>query len=122
MARLAREEGYQVLNPEFGTRPRVYYKNLHRVHTAFVGGTVAGAIDGVSECIAGARVTLRKGSAALRHAVTDTFGDFRFDGLARESGAYEIEVEADTFKPARRPCAVAASIHVGVIELERATA
>jgi Fe-S-cluster-containing dehydrogenase component len=121
MARIAREEGYEVLNPEFGTRPRVHYRNLHRVRSAFVGGTVAGAVAGVAECIAGARVTLRKDAAVVHRTVTDTFGDFRFDGLARESGAYEIEVQAEAFKPARRPCTVAASVHVGVIELERAS-
>jgi Fe-S-cluster-containing dehydrogenase component len=37
MQRIAREEGLQVLHPEYRTKPRVYYKNLDRFYKAFIG-------------------------------------------------------------------------------------
>ena len=120
MQRMARDEGYAVLHPEYGTRPRVYYKNLHRIHSAFISGTVAGRAGDVEECIAGARIALRKGGSIVAETTTDTFGDFRFDGIEKDSGDYEIEVQAGSFSPAKRPLNVAASAYVGVINLENA--
>ena len=40
MQRIQAEEGLEVLKPELGTKPRVYYKNLHLMTQCFVGGTV----------------------------------------------------------------------------------
>src|SRR3989304_5133361 len=58
MQRIVKEEGLEVLHPEYGTRPRVYYKNLQRFYKVFVGGTLAGDIDGVTECVEAAAVSL----------------------------------------------------------------
>ena len=60
MQRLQSEEGLEVLKPELGTRPRVYYKNLHVMTKCFAGGTVVRHVKGVEECAAGVEVVLEQ--------------------------------------------------------------
>lgn len=92
MAQRARREGLQTLRPELGTRPRIYYRNLHRYTRLFAGGTVLGTRGGVVDCLAGARVELLKDGSTVAALDTDAFGDFKFDRLEPESGAYEVHV------------------------------
>ena len=54
MQRISAAENLSVDRPELGTRPRVHYKNLHRMTHCFVGGTVVRSVNGVEECAAGA--------------------------------------------------------------------
>ena len=95
MQRIAADEGLDVLQPELGTRPRVYYKNLHLINECFVGGSVAAMIDGVDECAEGAEVVLKKDGNEVGRATTDTFGEFKIDRLQPGSGKYELEVKSD---------------------------
>lgn len=74
------------------TQPRVFYKNLHRFNTCIVAGSVATGEEGATECVVGARVRLIKDGNCLTELETDDFGDFKFDGLLKNSGGYEIEV------------------------------
>ena len=76
MAALAAAEGLRVLRPELGTKPRVYYKNLHRADKAFIAGTVLSGSGDAADCMAGADVVLMQGEKRLASAVSDTFGDF----------------------------------------------
>ena len=64
MARMAREEGLEVMKPELGTRPRVYYRNLWRYSKCFIGGTLAAEANGVVDCVEGASVRLMQGRPA----------------------------------------------------------
>ena len=122
MQRIVKEEALQVLHPEFKTRPRIYYKNLDRFYKAFVGGSVAGMIDGVTECVAGARVVLRKGDGAVAEAKTDTYGDFKFQGLDENSGAYRIEVIDERFASKTIPFELKESAYLGTITIEKVPA
>jgi Fe-S-cluster-containing dehydrogenase component len=99
MQRIVREEKLQVLRPELGTKPRVYYKNLDRWSKVFVAGSVAGKIRGALECIEGAKVTLDKDGRRVAEAVTDPYGDFRFAGLDEGSGAYRLGISDARFAP-----------------------
>jgi Fe-S-cluster-containing dehydrogenase component len=94
MARMAREEKLDVLNPELGTRPRVYYRNLWRYATCFIGGSVAASVDGVVDCVEGAVVRLLKDGQEVAQTRSDNYGDFKFDRLAEGSGRYTVEVTA----------------------------
>ena len=87
-------EGLEVLHPEFATRPRVYYKNLYRYARCFIAGSLAAQADGVSDCVAGARVVLFKGQDRIAETVSDAFGDFKLDRLEEESGGYRLEIDA----------------------------
>jgi hypothetical protein len=119
MQRIAREEKLEVLRPELGTRPRVYYKNLQRFRSVFIGGAVAGRQAGVEECIADARVRLGRAGQVLGEQRSDTYGEFRFSGLAPGSGAYTLEIEAARFAPKHLEVRVQdESLCLGAIELQ----
>jgi Fe-S-cluster-containing dehydrogenase component len=95
MARIARDEGLEVMKPEAGTKPRVYYRNLWRYSKSFIGGSVATETGGIVDCVKGADVRLIKDGQTVASAVTDNYGDFKFDGLDENSGRYTVEVMAD---------------------------
>jgi Fe-S-cluster-containing dehydrogenase component len=92
MARMARDESLEVMKPEAGTKPRVYYRNLWRYSKSFIGGSVAAEADGVVDCDQGASVRLIKDGQTIARAITDNYGDFKFDKLDDNSGGYTIEV------------------------------
>jgi tetrathionate reductase subunit B len=75
----------EVMNPEFGTKPRVYYLNLPK---RFIAGTVYD--PGKEEIIKDATCTLSGDATAT--AKTDGFGDFWFEGL--KVGNYSLKIEA----------------------------
>ena len=81
-----------MLKPELGTKPRVYYKNMHLMTQCFVGGSVVAEIKGVEECAAGVDVLLKKDGREIGRAKTDTFGEFKIDKLPPNSGSYRLEV------------------------------
>jgi len=93
MGQRIREQRLEVLDPEYKTGPRVYYKNLYRYVKCFVGGDVAFKKNGRIECAEGARVVLSQGSQKIGETLTDNYGDFKFDGLEEQSGRYALEIE-----------------------------
>ena len=96
MQRIKVAEGQEVLKPQLGTGPRVYYKNLHLMTRCFIGGTVVADVRGVEECAAGAEVILKHNGRELGRTIADPFGEFRIDGLAPNSGTYQLEVAGST--------------------------
>ena len=120
MGEIAAREDLRVLEPELGTRPRVWYKNLARFDHCFIGGTVSRTSDGVRDCVAGASVELYQNDSLVMSSTTDAFGDFRFDGLAPASGDYEVRVRHGSD---RRTVAVRLredSVYIGEIALANA--
>jgi hypothetical protein len=92
MARMAREEKLEVMRPELGTKPRVYYRNLWRYSTCFIGGSIATEANGVVDCVEGASVKLLQDGKVVTETTTDNYGDFKFDKLKENSGAYAVEI------------------------------
>jgi NAD-dependent dihydropyrimidine dehydrogenase PreA subunit len=90
--RMIGQEKLEALHPEYKTKPRVYYKSLYRFLKCFIGGDVAFQKNGITDCAEGARVTLFKDSQKIDEAVTDSFGDFKFDHLEENSGKYAVEI------------------------------
>jgi len=117
MQQMVAEEGLEVLQPELGTKPRVYYKNMHFFTKCFVGGSVTGLINGVDECIDGAEVLLKKDGNEVGRATSDIFGEFKIDKLEPSSGAYELEVSGSVGKLAKSFELGADSVYLGVLEL-----
>jgi len=116
MARMAREQGLETIRPELGTRPRVYYRNLWRYSTCFIGGSVSAEQGGVVDCIEGAKVRLVKDGRAVAETTSDNYGDFKFDRLDGNSGAYTVEVEAGGRKTIVET-KLGASVNLGEIRL-----
>ena len=94
MARIRQHEQLEVLAPERDTRPRVYYKNLHRYSTNFIGGAVLFEQSGTVECAADVTIELWQQQRLLQSVVTDCFGEFKFDGVAPHSGTYTVKLLA----------------------------
>ena len=94
MQRIKEQERLEVLQPELGTKPRVYYKNLHLMTGCFVGGSVVAIANGVEECAEGADVVLKLNGSEVARATTDTFGEFKIDKLEKNSGQYELAVSS----------------------------
>ena len=117
MQRLQAEESLEVLKPELGTKPRVYYKNLYLVNRCFVGASVVADIQGVEECAAGAQVVLKKDGQEVGRATTDTFGEFKIDRLAPNSGEYSLEVSGAAGRFSGKFDLGAESRYLGVIRL-----
>jgi Fe-S-cluster-containing dehydrogenase component len=96
MQRLKEELGLEVLQPELGSKPRVYYKNLHLMTKCFVSGSVVIDVEGVEECAEDAEVVLSQNGSEIARATTDIFGEFKIDKLEKKSGQYDLEVSSDS--------------------------
>lgn len=95
MAVLADVEGLEVLKPELGTKPRVYYRNLYKYTKEFIAGSVCCNTDkGLIDVVEGVKVDLYKNGALLQTQTTDFFGDFKFDKLLPNSRKYTVKVYA----------------------------
>jgi tetrathionate reductase subunit B len=80
----------EVLKPELGAKPRVYYLNIPK---KFIAGTVYDPV--AKEVVIGATCTLAGPSGAAQTAITDGFGDFWFKRLA--DGTYTLTIAAKGF-------------------------
>jgi Fe-S-cluster-containing dehydrogenase component len=116
MARMAREEGFEVMRPELGTRPRVYYRNLWRYTACFIGGSVSTDTNGVIDCVEGAKVRLNQNGSVVAETRTDNYGDFKFDRLEEHSGRYLVEIIAGERRAARE-VQLDTSVNLGEIRL-----
>jgi Fe-S-cluster-containing dehydrogenase component len=117
MARIARDEGLEVIRPELGAKPRVYYRNLWRYAACFIGGSISTEAAGLVDCVEGARVRLLKDGAQLFETTSDNYGDFKFDKLDENSGAYIVEVEAKGRGKKSVEARLGASVNLGEIRL-----
>jgi Fe-S-cluster-containing dehydrogenase component len=92
MQKRVEREKLELLHPEYGMEPRVFYKDLYRFNKCFVAGSVA--LKNIDECAEGAQVTLKDGAGKVIQTVaTNNYGDFKFDQLDAQSGSYNLEVE-----------------------------
>ncbi len=116
MARMAREEGLEVMRPELGSKPRVYYRNLWRYSKCFIGGSVSSAQNGIVDCVEGASVRLLKDGRLIGEALSDDYGDFKFDKLDENSGKYVVEISANG-RARTVDAQLGASVNLGEIRL-----
>ena len=82
--------GADVMKPELGLGPKVYYRNIPG---QFIGGTVYDPVE--KEVIIGARVRAITGGK-LYMTNTDEYGDFWFRDLA--VGVFDVFIEAKGYK------------------------
>jgi tetrathionate reductase subunit B len=81
----------EVLNPEYKSKPRVYYLNIPK---KFISGTIYDPIK--KEVIIGATCTLTRNGEKWT-TTSDCFGDFWYEGL--DVATYTLNIEAKEFLP-----------------------
>lgn len=118
MANRAKQQGLEVLHPEFGTKPRVWYKNLHRFNAAFIAGSISIVENDLRECATDATVSLSYDGECKEICQTDAFGDFKFDGLPVNSGEYVLTVQYEDRPSTSKSVVLEESINVGEICLD----
>ncbi len=116
MARMVREEGLEVMRPELGSKPRVYYRNLWRYSKCFIGGSISAEANGLVDCVEGASVRLLKDGRLIGEASSDGYGDFKFDKLDEGSGKYVVEISANG-RTRKVDAQLGASVNLGEIRL-----
>ncbi|MFI5399019.1 MAG: 4Fe-4S dicluster domain-containing protein [Candidatus Binatia bacterium] len=117
MASKARAEGLQAYKAELGSKPRVYYKNLHLWTKAFLAASVV--YKDTDECAEGVRATVTAAGKAAGEALTNNYGDFVVDKLA-PGQVYTLTLEAARYKPLTRDVTLEASLNLGQLFLEKA--
>jgi Fe-S-cluster-containing dehydrogenase component len=115
--KIIESENLEVLHPEYGTKPRVYYKNLYRYFSCFIAGSVAYQHNGIVDCAKGAQVALLKDTAKIDEKITDAFGDFKFDRLEGKSGKYTLEIAFGDYDKKIIDVALEKSVNLGDIYL-----
>jgi Fe-S-cluster-containing dehydrogenase component len=117
MQKMAIEQDLEVLGPELGTQPRVYYRNLWRYTKCFIGGSLSAEANGVVDCVDGATVKLLKDGRVVAETTSDNYGDFKFDKLDEDSGRYTVEIAATGRAKKEVAATLGASINLGEIRL-----
>lgn len=113
----AAAEKLEVLKPELGTKPRVWYKNLHRFTLEHIAGSIAYHLpDGREECAEGAKVILKKDGETISSLATDYFGDFKFDHLQADSGDYKLDIQWNDLR-LTHTVGLKSSVNLGVLFL-----
>jgi len=118
MQRIVAAEGLEVLLPEKQTKPRVYYKNLQLMTRCLIGGTVVTGENAGEECVEGARITLLQHQSVIGETTSDSYGEFRFDGLAENSGQYDLVIKMNGKTEETRKVVLGDSQYVGLIQLK----
>ena len=115
-AKIAASEELEELRPEFGTKPRVLYKNLYRWQKVFVAASVA--YKDSDECSEGARLTASREDTKVGEGLANNYGEVLVDRL--EPGfEYEISIEARGYKPFTTMVKINESINIGLVLLEK---
>ena len=92
MSQIVKDEELETLKPELETQPRVYYKSLKSLTKVLIAGTLEKVSNGRTECAADIHVSLSQSGSPVAESVTDEFGEFKFDGIDRNSGAYQLNL------------------------------
>lgn len=103
MAARAAAEGLETYRAELGSRPRVYYRNLHRWTKAFLAGSVVFA--DTDECAEGVTVSVSRNGSDIGATTTNNYGDFLIDEL-EPTAHYTVRVSAEGHKPVSRTVTV----------------
>jgi len=109
---IIKEKKAEVLHPEFGLKPRVYYIGLPK---RFVAGTVI--FGDTDECAENVNVTLI-GQGNKKTIKTNNYGDFEFEGLEAEQ-EFSVKVEHAGYAPKDFNVQTRTDVYLGEIVLTK---
>ncbi|MBL6982442.1 MAG: oxidoreductase [Anaerolineales bacterium] len=115
MEKIVADENLKVLNTDYNPDPHVYYKNLQRYTHCFIGGSLAVKKNGITDCLAGATITLYKGGEEVGVEISDAYGDFKADHLKPNSGSYLLEIKHPDHESKTQEVDLNTSINLGTI-------
>jgi len=114
MMNIIKSEKLSVYKPEYGSKPRIYYKNIYRFTTHLIAGSVA--LRDTDECAEGAKITLiNTAEKKIEEAVTNNYGDFKLDGLSPGSGQYKLKIEYPGYERQMLTIELKDSMNLGTI-------
>lgn len=106
------------LDRSLSPSPNVLYRNLARVRTPFIAGTVVERRDSLLDVVCGAKVVLADADGRqLAECETDSFGDFRLLWDGADGSPCRVLVTDDRSRAASVEHASGARSYVGTIEL-----
>jgi len=114
VAGLLRSSGAQVYHPEWQLKTGVHYIDLHKMTKLFLAGTVV--FGDTDECAGSVTVTLINGGST-KETITNTYGDFEFDGL--ETGSYSVKVESVGYSSQTLDVELSTDVFLGEIVLSK---
>jgi len=116
IARIVAIEGAEIYGAEFGTRPRVYFKNLHKWTKVFASGSVV--FEDTDACGEGARVTVEFEGAAVATEVANNYGEFVVDRLDPDR-EYTLRIDSPGYRPFVKRLQLGESVNLGGIVMAR---
>ena len=103
--RIVKEQQLEPLT-DGSNAPRVVYRNLYMRDTCFIAGPLAYRDGGIEMAAVDATVKLLKNGSIAAEANADFFGEFKFDRIPKNSGAYELVCSLEGYKQIRREVTV----------------
>jgi Fe-S-cluster-containing dehydrogenase component len=113
-AKLLKATGAAVFHPEWKTKPRVYYIDLHKMTSNFIAGAVV--FSDSDECAEGVKATLSGNGKSVK-TTTNNYGNFEFDGL--DNGKYTVTLERAGYTPKKLDIELKTDNYLGEIVLEK---
>ena len=102
----------EVMNPELGLKPSVYYIGLPK---RFVAGAVL--LGDKNECAENVTVTLM-GDGGKQTKKTDNYGDFEFEGLPTDKD-YTVKIEHPGYAPQEFKVNTKIDVYIGEVRLTK---
>lgn len=98
----------QLLKPmtDGSNAPRVYYKNLYKYTTCFVGGALVYPAGDLKKAAVGATVQLTMNGENLGEYRTDFLGEFKIDHIPKHSGTFKLICTLDGYRPIEKEVTV----------------
>jgi len=121
MHRRSEDENLEVMSPEFGTSPRIHYRNLHLFIHDFIAGTVVGEISGRQECLEDVAVNLLRGEVPVANTATDVFGEFKIDALSADGTEYTLQLHREGYAPFEMSVVLNGSSYLNELVLKTTT-
>lgn len=116
IAKKAAAEGLEYFHPEYGTKPRIWYKNLYRFIKCHIAGSIE--LHDKKECADGAKVMLTNTATKQTWtAKADNYGDFKFDKLEANSGVYTVTAGYPGYQSLSKTVELKDSVNVGAFYL-----